>query len=40
MADLTARLRLLTLDWRDVLVAGELADADWPARLDAELPDS
>jgi hypothetical protein len=29
--------RLLKLDWRDVLVAGELANADWPARLDAEL---
>jgi hypothetical protein len=33
-----AGIRLLALDWRDVLVAGELADADWPARLDAELP--
>jgi hypothetical protein len=31
--------RLLQLDWRDVLVAGGLANADWPARLDAELPD-
>jgi hypothetical protein len=29
--------RLLKLDWRDVLVAGGLANADWPARLDAEL---
>ena len=34
-----ALLRLLDQDWRDVLVAGGLADADWPARLDAELPD-
>ncbi len=34
-----ALLRLLDQDWRDVLVAGDLADADWPARLDAELPD-
>lgn len=31
-------LRLLRLDWRDVLVAGGLADADWPTRLEAELP--
>jgi len=30
--------RLLKLDWRDVLVAGGLADADWPARLESELP--
>jgi hypothetical protein len=29
---------LLKLDWRDVLVAGGLANADWPTRLDAELP--
>jgi hypothetical protein len=28
---------LLRTDWRDVLVAGGLANADWPARLDAEL---
>jgi hypothetical protein len=34
-----ALLRLLDQDWRDVLVAGHLADEDWPARLDAELPD-
>jgi hypothetical protein len=34
-----ALLRLLDQDRRDVLVAGDLADADWPARLDAELPD-
>jgi hypothetical protein len=33
-----AVLRLVTVDWRDVLVAGGLADADWPARLEAELP--
>lgn len=33
-----AALRLATVDWRDVLVAGGLADADWPARLEAELP--
>lgn len=31
-------IRLLRLDWRDVLVAGGLANEDWPARLDAELP--
>lgn len=24
-------------DWRDLLVGSGLADADWPARLDAEL---
>jgi hypothetical protein len=30
--------RLLKVDWRDVLVAGGLADEDWPSRLDAELP--
>jgi hypothetical protein len=28
------------VDWRDVLVAGGLADADWPDRLNVELPDS
>ncbi len=31
-------LRQLELDWRAVLVAGGLANADWQARLDAELP--
>ncbi|WUD74826.1 hypothetical protein OG937_25580 [Streptomyces sp. NBC_00510] len=25
------------VDWRDLLVASELADGDWPARLDLEL---
>ncbi|SHN22832.1 hypothetical protein [Actinacidiphila paucisporea] len=30
-------VELAKLDWRDVLVAGELADADWAIRLDAEL---
>jgi len=33
----TSLFSLLRLDWRDVLVAGGLADADWPARLEAEL---
>jgi hypothetical protein len=33
-----ALLDLLALDWRDVLVAGELADGDWPDRIAAELP--
>jgi hypothetical protein len=28
---------LAVADWRDVLVAAGLADADWSARLDAEL---
>jgi hypothetical protein len=32
--------RLLKEDWRDVLVAGGLADEDWPDRLNVELPDS
>ena len=32
------QLRQLELDWRDVLVAGGLADDDWPSRLAAELP--
>jgi hypothetical protein len=31
-------LQLLAVDWRDVLVAGDLADRDWPMRLAAELP--
>jgi hypothetical protein len=30
--------RMLMVDWRDVFVAGGLAHADWPARLDSELP--
>jgi hypothetical protein len=34
-----AGVRLLRIDWRDVLVAGELANGDWPERLDIELPD-
>ena len=32
-----ACVELLRLDWRDALVAGGLADANWPERLDAEL---
>jgi hypothetical protein len=32
------QLRRLERDWRDVLVAGGLADEDWPARLAEELP--
>ena len=32
--------RLIEVDWRDVLVAGGLANADWPDRLNVELPDS
>jgi hypothetical protein len=31
-------VRLLRVDWRDVLVAGALAEEDWPERLEAELP--
>ncbi len=30
-------LALCSVDWRDVLVRGGLADDDWPDRLDAEL---
>ncbi|MEV6973800.1 hypothetical protein [Kitasatospora sp. NPDC093806] len=30
-------IRLAMTDWRDVLVAVELAHEDWPDRLDAEL---
>jgi hypothetical protein len=29
-----AMLRLAHTDWRDLLVNAELADGDWPARLD------
>ena len=32
--------QLVEVDWRDVLVAGGLADADWPGRLNVEFPDS
>jgi len=32
-----AMYHLLRLDWRDVLVAGELAGDDWPEKLTAEL---
>jgi hypothetical protein len=31
-------IKLLRLDWRDVLVAGGLARGDWPERLRNELP--
>ena len=31
-------LRIAAEDWRDVLVAAGLANEDWRARLDAELP--
>ena len=30
-------LALVDTDWRDALVAADLADADWPMRLDAVL---
>jgi hypothetical protein len=32
-----AQFHLVRLDWRDVLVAGGLADEDWPHKLIAEL---
>ena len=31
-------VELAALDWRDALVAGGLADDDWPQRLDRALP--
>jgi hypothetical protein len=31
-------LALYRLDWRDLLMAGGLANGDWPAVLDRELP--
>lgn len=30
-------VELVLTDWRDLLVAAELAQADWPGRLGAEL---
>lgn len=30
-------VELAKVDWRDVLIAGELADADWAVSFDAEL---
>lgn len=30
-------VELASVDWRDVLMNGDLANDDWPARLDAEL---
>jgi hypothetical protein len=32
------QLRRLERDWREVLVAGGLADEDWPSRLEHALP--
>jgi hypothetical protein len=32
-----ALLQLLDRDWRDVLVAGDLADSNWPHRLNRTL---
>ncbi len=32
-----AAFRLAEQDWRDLLVAGDLAHGDWPERLDARL---
>ena len=37
LARLHDALDLAELDWRDVLVRADLADEDWPARLEAEL---
>lgn len=30
-------VQLAMMDWRDLLIAADLAHADWPARLDAAL---
>ncbi|MFJ1831358.1 hypothetical protein [Streptomyces sp. NPDC088178] len=35
---LRSAVRLAQLDWRDLLVAAELADEDFEQRLDQELP--
>lgn len=40
LAGLRQALDLARLDWRDVLMAAELAGDDWPQRLDAELGSS
>jgi hypothetical protein len=37
LARLRQMLDLVTADWRDALVAAELADQDWQPRLDIEL---
>ena len=37
LREFVAGVRLLRTDWRDVLVAGALAEGDWLERLDAEL---
>lgn len=37
LSRLRSSLELARSDWRDVLVRGDLADADWPTKLDAEL---
>jgi hypothetical protein len=36
LARLRQMLDLATADWRDALVAAELADQNWPQRLDIE----
>ena len=37
LARLRDALDLAEQDWRDVLVRADLADEDWPSRLDVEL---
>jgi hypothetical protein len=37
ISEFAKRVRLLNGDWRDALVAAELAQPDWPLKLDAEL---
>jgi hypothetical protein len=36
-AAFAALLRMAMTDWRDALVAADLANADWPAKLEGEL---
>jgi hypothetical protein len=37
LAEFRGAVELAKTDWRDLLVAAELAHADWPARLDEAL---
>lgn len=36
-SDFQSRLATAQVDWRDLLVGAELADEDWPSRLNSEL---
>jgi hypothetical protein len=37
LARIRNSVELVKSDWRDVLVRGDLADEDWPDKLEAEL---